>query len=163
MLVKLATRQLAGRSRARTAGFTLIEVTVGLVVAMITILGLFSTLSASSSLRRQSRDFADACRAVQVVHESLRRPDLDAQVADYLAAPNFTLGEMEVEVRFPEEVLVDLLGGPVPAAWRYRDLDGDGTVELDPGSLETSSLVPVSVLVRWARGEMQSTFWVTER
>lgn len=152
-------RAIARRSRA---GFSVVEVCVALVVIVVGVLGILGSVTAGTKLQEQTRDYGRASRAVQTVHEELRRGDLDDRVAALMAEPSFRNGPIELEVEFPEQTLVDLIGGPVPEGWRYRDADGDGAVELDPAATATTSLVPVTVVARWNGGEMRSSFLVTE-
>lgn len=156
----------AGRSvssRSKAAGFTLVEVLVSLVIAVIAVMGLVASVTAGSQLQQQTRAYGQAQRAVQQVHESLRDGNLDGVVAAYQAAPTFQVGAVTVTVQFPEEVLVDVLGGPVPVGWRFRDLDADGEVDLDPAVTFSASLLPVRVLSTWSGGQARSSFLVTER
>jgi hypothetical protein len=107
--------------------------------------------------------YSRASRLVSGVHERVHSGDIDARHQGYVAAPMFEDDGMTVEVSFPEQLLIDAVGGAVPAAWRYRDLDADGQVELNPASTSLASLLPVSVIVRWTGGVMRANFLVTER
>lgn len=153
-----------GNSRARRAraGFSLVEAMTALVAATIGALGLLASTTAGSKLQTQTEQYGRAARAIARVHETLRNGDLDARVAELRAAPSFELGEIALEVTFPEALLTNTLATPVPATWRYRDLDGDGQVELDAAATAESSLVPVAVTASWESGSMRSTFVVTE-
>ena len=145
------------------SGSSLIEVTIGMTIAVVGILGLMASVTTGSQLQEQTQHFGQASRAVQGVHEALRNGDLDDRVAEFKATPTFDDGELTVTVSFPEQVLVDATGSAVPVGWRYRDLDADGEVDLDAGATASASLLPVSVQVSWTNGEMASTFLVTEK
>jgi len=149
-------------SRA-SGGFTLLEVIVAVTIFVIAFLGLASAMTAGSQLQIRTEEYALASRAVRQVHERLHGGDIDGQVAAFKATPVFDFGPLTVEVEFPEQVLIDAIGGPVSADWRYRDLDADGQVDLDTLSTSQASLVPVSVTVTWANGEMRSTFLATQK
>lgn len=152
------------RGAARSdSGFTLIEVCLAMTIAAVAIGGLMAAAVSADRLQVQTRSYGLASRSFQQLHESFREGDLDARVAELKAAPDIELGTVTLTVSFPEQLLVDQLGAPVPAGWRYRDLDGDGEVELDAASTADSSLVPVSVEARWAGGVLRSRFLVTEK
>jgi prepilin-type N-terminal cleavage/methylation domain-containing protein len=155
-------RRRSARPKA-ARGFTLVEVLVALTVSVIALLGLTSAMTAGSKLQIRTEEYALASRAIRQVHERLHSGSIDARVAELLADPVYRVGPLTVAVEFPEQLLVDAIGGPVPAGWRYRDADGDGQVELDPLATALTSLVPASVTVTWAKGEMRSTFLATEK
>ena len=136
---------------------------MAVTVFVIAFLGLASAMTAGSQLQIRTEEYALASRAVRQVHERLHGGDIDTHVADYKANPIFDFGPLTVEVEFPEQVLIDAIGGPVSTDWRYRDLDADGQVDLDTLSTSQASLVPVSVTVTWANGEMRSTFLATQK
>lgn len=146
-----------------TNGFTMVEVVVAMTVAAIALMAFTSTMAAGSRLQIQTQRYALASSAIRQAHERLHSGDIDARVAEYMADPVFAFGPHTVSVEFPEQVLIDLIGGPVPVGWRYRDIDADGQVDLNPLAPSRASLVPVSVTVTWANGEMNSNFLVTER
>lgn len=157
------TRARAVQDHRPTAGYTVVEVLVGLTVATLALLGLTGAMTAGSKLQVQTADYALANRALRFVHERMHTGSLDQRFAEFEAEPSFEIDRVQVEVSFPEQVLVDAIGGPVPADWRYRDGDGDGHVELNVASAARASLVPVSVTLVWNGGEMRSSFMVTER
>jgi hypothetical protein len=156
----LARVQIALRNKR---GSSLVEVCIALTIAVISIFGVMGSLISGSQLQQQTQEYGRANRAIQQIHETLRNGDLDARVAEYKADADFDLGPISVQVRFPEQVLIDLLGGPVPVGWRYRDVDNDGEVDLDLGSTARASLVPVLVRTNWVGGELNSNFMVTQK
>lgn len=145
------------------AGFTLVELCIALTIAVISTFGLIGSMLSGSKLQQQTQEYGRANRAIQQVHESLRNGDLDERIQELKNDPEFEVGTILVEVSFPEQNLIDLLGTPVPADWRYRDLDNDGDVELVPGVADGASLVPVEILTSWTGGELTSSFMVTEK
>lgn len=173
--------------RSSQSGFGLIEALIALSVATVSILAMLWSNGAAARLQQQTAEYGAASLTIARVHETLRSGTLDERFAEYELAPDFADGSLQVEVRFPEQAVLDYLadsgfaelngvgegggsaggrgpvGGAVLAGWRYRDLDGDGDVELDPAATEARSLLPVRVTVRWSSGEMRSTFLVTER
>lgn len=149
--------------RRSTKGLTLVEATVALAIAGIATMGLVSSLLASSNLQQQTQEFGLAHRTIRQVHEQIRNGDLETRFDEYRAAPVFFNGPLQVEVTFPEEVLTDVLGAAVPNTWRFRDLDADGDVDLDPASTEETCLLPVRVTVTWGEAQLTSSFLVTEK
>ena len=145
------------------SGFTLIEVCISLALCTVTVLGFAAAVQAGSDLQRRTETYSSASRTVSRIHEHLHGEDIDISYASYRATPIFEEGDMTVEVRFPEQLLVDALGAAPPVGWRYRDLDADGQVDLDPAADSQASLLPVTVLVTWAGGRMHANFLATER
>lgn len=144
-------------------GFTVVEICVALTLCTIAVLGLSAAMKAGSDLQVRTEEYSQANRAISTVHERMNSGDVDLQYDAFRANPVYPYGQVTVEVSFPEELLLEVIGGPVPGTWRYRDLDGDGEVERDASSPSLTSLVPVSVLATWSKGEMRSRFVVTEK
>ena len=155
-------RRRAVQAKGRT-GFTLVEVCVSLTLCTIAVLGLSAAMKAGSDLQIRTEEYARASRAIAEVHERLHSGSIDEQFNSLLAEPVYEVGTLTVSVGFPEQALTDALGVPPSPASRFRDIDGDGQVDLDPASMTLASLVPVSVDVTWSRGRMQSRFLVTEK
>jgi hypothetical protein len=179
----------SGATSRRTArsGFGLIEALIGLSVATVSVLAMLWSTSVGARLQQQTAEYSTASLAITRVYEVLRNGPLADRFTEYEVAPEFADGSLQVEVRFPEQAVLDFLassgfsgwteetqpgggGGPlvavtdgIPTGWRYRDLDGDGDVELNPAATSTRSLLPVRVTVRWSSGQLRSTFLVTER
>lgn len=160
---RLSKRWTHRGTQGVNTGFSLVEVMMALVVSALGVMGLLGSMTAGAELQQDTQEYGQASRAARQVRENMRNGELDTRVAEYKNNGTFEVGPITVEVRFPEQVLVDMLGGPIPAGWRYRDLDGDGEVELDPAPTAEASLVPVSVVTSWNSGQMTTSFLVTER
>lgn len=161
-------RSLAGRphrmpARPSRRGSMVVEVMIALTVATVGLLGLTTAMTTGARLQQRTADYGLASRTLRAVHERMHTGDLDQRFAEYEAQPTFEVDRVQVTVSFPEQLIVDAIGGPVPATWRYRDTDADGQVELDPAAASRASLLPVTVDLTWAGGEMSSSFLVTER
>lgn len=154
-------RRLPPRSSCR--GSLLVEVLIGLTVATVGLLGLTSAMTAGARLQQRTADYGLASRTLREVHDRLHAGNLDLRYAEYRATPTFEVDRVQVQVSFPEQLLVDTIGGPVPATWRYRDTDADGQVDLDTTAASRASLLPVTVVLTWSGGSMTSSFLVTER
>jgi hypothetical protein len=141
----------------------MLEVMISLVVTMVAVLSLMTSVVANNDLQNRSRESSLAAREITALHEEFRNGDLDALFQQYTAAPTFQTGALSVAVNFPEAVLVEQLGGAPPAGWRYRDVDADGQLDLDPAATATSSLLAVTVSVTWPDGNQVASFLVTER
>lgn len=144
-------------------GFTLVEICISLAILTVSVLGLSAAMKAGSDLQIRTEEYARANRAIIQVHERMHSGNIDNQFESFLAEPVYSAGSLTVEVSFPELLLTDSIGGPVPVEWRYKDVDADGQVDLNPAATSLASLVPVSVVVTWARGEMRSSFLATEK
>jgi hypothetical protein len=140
-----------------------VEVLIALTVATMALLGLTSAMTAGSKLQQRTADYALASRTMREIHERLHTGNLDQRFVEFEATPTFDVERVTVTVSFPEQLLVDAIGGPVPAGWRYRDVDADGEVEQNVAAPSRASLLPVEVVLTWTGGEMRSSFLVTER
>jgi hypothetical protein len=114
-------------------------------------------------LQRNTQDLTQAHNAARDVVERLRNGDLAQRFTERLATPDFDVGDLSVQVRFPVAVLTQSLGGPPPATARFRDMDADGEVDLDGASTDPGSLLPVQVTVRRAGLQFRLVSMVTER
>lgn len=144
------------------AGLTLVEVLMGLVLLVV---GIGSVMVASlrcSDLRETTAEHGRARHACRDVIEQLRA-DLLTTFQARKAQPTSTVGDLQVTVTFPVAVLVQALGGGVPATARFRDLDSDGEVDLDGTSTEVTSLLPVRVAVQHGPLRMTTTALVADR
>jgi hypothetical protein len=166
----MGTQRTRKRTRGRRVppcssqrGSMVVEVMIALTVATLGLLGLTTAMTAGARLQQRTADYGLASRTLRAVHERMITGDCDQRFAEYQATPTFEVDRVQVEVSFPEQLLIDTIGGPVPATWRYRDTDGDGQVDLDTSATERASLLPVSVVLTWHGGEMRSSFLVTER
>lgn len=153
----------AGSEGRDEGGYTLLEIMVSIVVVVVAALGILMSLTSGVRLQQQTGDYAIANRAIAEVHATLRDGDLDTRIAEFKAAPITTIQNVSVEVRFPQQQLVDMLGTSIPAGWRYRDLNSDGDVDLDPSATLGRSLVPVTITARWGSSAMDTRFFLTEQ
>ncbi|MBK8980378.1 MAG: hypothetical protein IPM29_31135 [Planctomycetes bacterium] len=140
----------------------MIDLIIATAVAAIAAVGFLAAMTNGQRLQKQTATYADASRVIAEVHALLRSGDLDARVAEFKASPTLTVNAVVAEVRFPAQLVAELLGAPIPAGWRYRDLDADGEVDLDTAASATASLVPVTVTARWTGGTATSSFFLTE-
>jgi hypothetical protein len=159
--VSLLGRTAPRAERARR-GALLIEV---LLAATILVFGICSAMHATlrgSELQRSTHDYTRAMDTTRDVLERLRAGALDEQFAAFQAEPEFEVGGQQVAVSFPEALLLAAQGGVVPSTARFRDMDGDGLVELDPASTATASLLPVRVVVRQGNLRFRTESLLTE-
>lgn len=149
-------------TRTSSSGFTLIEVMIAMTVVTIASTGLLGAIGTGANLQQQNQAYSEAQRATRQIHEGFRNGDVATQVQGFLENPEFNSGDVRVEVRFPTQPLVDVLGEAIPDDWRYRDADNDGDVELNVASTARALLLPVEVTVRWSGGEMTTSFLILE-
>ena len=136
-----------GPTDTRRAGFSIIEL---MISVMVLVIGLMCAVTAGvriSKLQSATQEYEQAHNASRDVLEKMRNGDLAAQYEAYAGAPTFDIGDQQVQVTFPAELLDAALGGAVPATARFRDMDADGDVDLDAGSADPGSLLPVRVSV----------------
>ena len=156
--------RLARRIRSTSRlGVTLLEISLAVAILSIGLLGAAMTTVRTSELQRATAEYVQAHNTARDVLEQVRNGDLVQRFLELSAAPNFEVGDQQVEVRFPESLLVATLGGPPPATARFRDLDGDGQVDLNVGSTDPASLLPVQVTVRREAMRFQATSLLSER
>lgn len=129
------------------AGVVLMDVMVAAAVLTIGILNALSASIGSSALQQATAEYVQAHNTSRDVLEQLRGGNLVDQFKALAANPFFEVGDQLVTVSFPEEMLLPLFGGPVPATARFRDLDADGQVELDTAATDNASLLPVRIAV----------------
>ena len=137
----------AGSTRTRRAGFSIIEL---MISVMVLVIGLMCAVTAGvriSKLQSTTQEFEQAHNSSRDVLEKMRNGDLTAQYEAYADAPTFDIGDQQMQVTFPAELLDAALGGAVPATARFRDMDADGDVEFDAASADPGSLLPVRVSV----------------
>lgn len=136
----------ASRRRAR-AGFSLIESSIAICVLTVGLMAAGMTAVTNADLQQATAEHLAASNAARNVFERLRSGDLTQRYQEFAAAPDFAVGPLQVQVRFPEDLLVQVLGAAPGATATFRDLDGDGEVELDLAATEPASLLPVRVTV----------------
>jgi type II secretory pathway pseudopilin PulG len=149
--------------KSSQAAFSLLEAMISLVVVIVALMSMASSVVASNNLQNRSRESSMAARQVSAIHEIFRNGSLDATFAFFKDNPISTEESLVIQVEFPEEIVADQLGTAIPVGWRFRDLDADGIVELDPAATETVSLLPIRVTVTWPDGNQVANFLVTER
>lgn len=133
-----------------------------MTIVTIASTGLFGAIGTGANLQQQTHAYSEAQRASRQVHEDLRNGDLDAQFQEFRANPEFKSNDVQIEVRFPSQPLIDVLGGPIPDDWRYRDADNDGDVEFNAGSTARARLLPVQITASWSGGEMTTSFLILQ-
>lgn len=143
------------RRARRAGGFTMIEVCCSIGVLVIGLLGTVSTFSRCRDLERATLREERLRFAADAAVEEWRSADLDTAVAD--AATGAKRGDPNDEVlttpAFPEELLSEVLDPKSLDTLRYRDLDGDGDVELDGASTASFSLLPLRIRCEYETGE----------
>jgi type II secretory pathway pseudopilin PulG len=144
------------------SGFTLVETLLACVVLAVGIGSVTSAALRCTALQRDTEDHQRAHDACRTVLEQVRG-DLVEQFHRYRAAPTFPANDLQVRVSFPAALLEQALGQPVPATARFRDLDGDGQVELDAAAADFVSPLPVQVTVTRGTFAMTMSTLVLER
>lgn len=156
-------RNRARRADRRRAGASLVEMLVSAAILTVGLLNMAMGAMRCSELQEQTAVYVRAHNRARTVLEGLREGDLAQLHQQYTAAPTFEVDGQEVEVTFPADLLEDAFGGAIPATARYRDLDGDGALDLDPASNELASLLAVRVTVRQDGLTFQLTSLLTEK
>ena len=116
----------------------------------------------SSQLQQTTAQYAQAHHTSRDLLEQLRGGDLATQYQAFIDDPDPVIGGQQVAIRFPEDLLVDFFGGPVPATARFRDLDADGEVDLDAAATDDASILPVRITVRQGNLRVQIEALITE-
>lgn len=130
------------------SGMTMVEILVALSILAVGLLSAATVAVQCGDLQRSTNDYIKAQNTSRDVLERIRNGDLVAQFQAFRAAPTFVQEGQQVEVSFPEELLVEILGGAVPATARFRDANGDGEVDLNAAATEAASLLPIRITVR---------------
>jgi hypothetical protein len=124
-----------------------LEVLLALSVLMIGAMSAAMTTARCVQLERSTAEYVSAMNVCRDVVESLRRDALDDRFTELKGTPIFQVDDQEVEVRFPEALVVESLGQKPSDIMRYRDVDGDGEVDLNPAATASVGLLPVRVTV----------------
>lgn len=156
-------RSITTRRRLRRRGSSLLETLIAITVVTIGLVNALVSAVRCSKLQQSTAEYVQAHNTARGILEQLRSTDLTTQFLAFSAAPEFNVGDQQVEVRFPEEVLVAALGVKAPATARFVDLDGDGGVDLNPASADTAGLLPVRLTVQNGALELQLVSILTER
>ena len=135
------------RARGARAGISLVETLVALVLLVIGLGNVAVTGVRCAALQRSTGDYVQAHNACRNVIEQLQNGSLVTQFQNYSAQPSFAVGDLQVQVLFPEQVLSQALGGPIPASSRFRDMNGDGQLDLNAASTDLAGLLAVRILV----------------
>lgn len=128
-------------------GIALLETLIAATLLTIGIVNAVAAALKCSQLQQSTAAYSQAHSTSRDVLEQIRNGDLAVQFAAFAANPDFTVGNQTVSVRFPEAMLVEAFGVPVPATARFRDLDADGQVDIDAASEDTVGLLPVLITV----------------
>ena len=136
------------RKSSRSSGMTMVEIVVAILIITVGLLGAAGVTAKCSDLQRSTNAYVEAQNTARDVLERIRKGNLVAQFQAFSAAPDFVQQGQQVEVRFPEDLLVRILGAAVPATARFRDTNGDGEVDLNAASAEPASLLPVRITLR---------------
>lgn len=144
-----ATSPCAPRSRSQR-GASMIELTCSVAVLVVGVLGTVSTFARCRDLDRTTEREDRLRAAVQAQLERWRTADVDTAVAE--ARKEADAGDRQdahdgttTSADFPAELLERTLDPGALEQLRYRDLDGDGVLELDVASATTRTLLPVRV------------------
>jgi prepilin-type N-terminal cleavage/methylation domain-containing protein len=162
---------LVPRARAARGGFTMLEVTVVMVVIAVA-LGMFaSTLGSLSGLGQVNRETSLAIEAARSVAERLRAVDLTEVHASFNADPDddplgagtadgatFSVAGLKPPEADPDglvgQVLLPTLGGIIredmdwPELGFPRDLNADGLIDSVDHSLD-SVVIPLVIRIEW--------------
>ena len=143
----MATARGPLTSRRARRGFSLIEALIALIVLGIGLGSIAVTSVRCAQMQSSTVDYVNAHNACRNVIERLQNGSLVARFQEYKAAPISTSGDLQVQVTFPAQLASQSLGGAIPLTARFRDLDGDGQIDLDAGSADIAGLLPVRIVV----------------
>ena len=135
-------------SKPLLSGMTMLEILVALSILAVGLLSAATVAVQCGDLQRSTNTYIKAQNTSRDVLERIRNGDMIAQFQTFRAAPTFVQEGQHVEVSFPEELLVRILGVAVPATVRFRDANGDGEVDLNAAATEPASLLPIRITVR---------------
>jgi Tfp pilus assembly protein PilV len=150
------------RRRGSTSGLSLLEVSIAMVILTIGIVGVGKSVVKCSQIPRSTQEYLLAHDTARDIVEKIRTGNLVAQYTAYSAAPNSVVSGQNVKVEFPESILTRYRGTPVPVTARFRDTNGDGKVDLNAGSADPASLLPVRITVTRNRFTYRLECMVTE-
>jgi prepilin-type N-terminal cleavage/methylation domain-containing protein len=156
-----------GMKSRRSAGLTLIEMMIAMIVVVVALLGATSALYYSDASREMTREKVLAQNAARRMIEQMRDANFSTVFASYSTGgtpgPTFTVERLNAisgipvgQITFP--VIGTFLRETVTDAdWGMpRDLNGNGIIDTLPHNADYK-LLPVRVTVRWRsiRGQGQ--------
>ena len=136
---------LAFRARRLSAGFSLVEATVGLALLAVVCLALYTSLGSTTFTVRQSRE---NLRATQIMAEKLDTIRLYGWTQ--LNSPTYIPRTFSAPF-YPREQL------PPELARAHGELDYQGTIRIEPAPVEEvykDDLRLVTVELKWQSGNM---------
>ncbi len=165
------SRGEVSRKRRHEAGFSLVEISCSLTLLVVSVLGTVATFSRARDLERStSREERLHHRALAEI-EQLRGGDLETTVIEMLAERDSQrddrsygdkLDPIALDFEFPDDLLAGVIDKSAYATFRWRDLDGDGRIDLDVTAESTRTLFPLRVTVRQDGSTLTSTTMVMQ-
>ena len=144
--IQSTSRGVRERSRTRR-GLALVETMISLIILSIGLGSIALTSVRCAQMQTSTEEYVNAHNACRNVIERLQNGSLVARFQEYKAAPTSTIGDQQVQVTFPAILASQSLGGAIPLTARFRDLDGDGQIDLNAASADPAGLLPVRILV----------------
>lgn len=127
--------------RARSAGFSLLEVMYGTVVLMVCLLAAFTSQLLSLNLMRQARDVNTAASELSAAIEEVTAPAVDEIPTTY--PPGAAIPRYEARALRDERVVVtypNFVGGTLPSPLEIRVTINWTGWNGSPGSLSYSTM-----------------------
>lgn len=168
----LRSHAMTPRRRHRSAGFTLVEVSVSITVLVLGVLGMLASVTTGDRLILENRETRQAFVAAQTMFAELQSQPIETVFQRYngtksddpgggTLSPGSTFtacglarftadsGEATGELRFPSSNGTHLREDlDLPSLGMPRDLDGDGVISQTPLT-KTPLILPVAITVRW--------------
>lgn len=173
-------RQPFRQDRRARKGFTLVEVSIAVIVLLVGLMALSGSAVRVQSLGRTTRGRMAAQNALRAKAEEIRSISR-AGLSDPLGWGTHVINALQAGSSFPVEGLTPVQGAAAVGSVSVitnetatdadlgvelglpRDLDGDGLAS-NPAVTTTAHLLPVVVRVRWAseKGDQQASLglWI---